>query len=177
MKLIDLPEQQIVIEGDVKIPYKTTTLVGYRHQGKPIAQGKVLGDFSCSSTKISSLEGGPNWVGGDFDCWNTNITSLEQGPSYVGRVFDCRNTKITSLHNIHKEIKHIGYALIMPDIVKSHVLGVMLIKELQKIEFYYKNTEQKQVENIINKHLAGYRDIHLAQEELIEAGLSEFAKL
>ena len=177
MKLIDLPEQQIVIEGDVIISNETTTLVGYRHQGKPIARAKVLGIFDCSQTNITSLEGGPSWVGGDFYCSFTKITSLEGGPSYVGCDFSCVETKIKSLHNIHKEIKHIGNRMLIPDTVISHILGVMFIKGLQKIQFYYRNTEQNQVENIINKHLAGDRDIHLAQEELLEAGLKEYAKL
>ena len=53
----------------------------------------------------------------------------------------------------------------------------MFIEGLQEIEFHLGNTEQKQVENIINKHLAGNRNAHDAQEELIEAGLSEYAKL
>jgi len=66
MKLIDLFEQQVVIQGDVWIPRETTTLVGYKHKGKPIAQAKVLGDFFCSRTQIESLEGAPSWVGGVF---------------------------------------------------------------------------------------------------------------
>jgi len=156
MKLIDLFEQQVVIQGDIVILKNITTLVGYKHKGKPIAGAKVLGNFNCYLTNISSLEGGPSYVGGDFIC---------------------ANTEIKSLHNIHKQIKHIGGAFSISNTVKSHILGVMFIKGLQKIEFYDGNTEQKQVENIINKHLAGNRNIHLAQEELLEAGLKEYAKL
>jgi len=176
MKLIDLFEQQIVIKGSVIIPRRTITLVGYKHQGKPIAQAKVLGTFKCSYTKIKSLEEGPSYVGGNFYCSYTKITSLEGAPSYVGGIFSCYQTNITSLHNIHKQIKHIGSRLLLPDI-KSHIIGVIFIKGLQGIEFSPDNTEQKQVAAIVNKHLAGNRNIHLAQEELIEAGLAEFAKL
>ena len=110
-------------------------------------------------------------------CSVTNITSLEGGPSYVGGHFGCWNTKIKSLYNIHKEIKHIGHMFFLSNTIESHILGVMFIKGLQKVEFYNGNTEQKQVENIINKHLGSDRNIHDAQEELIEAGLAEFAKL
>jgi len=198
MKLIDSFKQQVVIEGNVEIPREITTLIGYKYQRKPIAQGKVLGYFdcynakiksleggpswvgdyfSCSSTKITSLEGGPSYVGGGFSCWGTDITSLEQGPSYVGGNLSCWNTQITSLHNIHKQIKHIGRMLSLSNTIKSHILGVMFIKGLQKIEFYNGNTEQKQAISIINKHFAENRNVHLAQEKLIEAGLSEFAKL
>jgi len=191
-------KKQVVIEGNVAIPHETITLVGYRHQSKLIARAKVLGNFdcfqtnitsleqgpshvgdyfSCSATKITSLKQGPSYVGGGFSCSATKITSLEGGPSYVGGNFYCGNTKITSLHNIHKEIKYIGRMLSLSNTIKSHILGVMFIKGLQRIEFHLGNIEQKQVERIINKHLAGDRNIHLAQEELIEAGLVEFAKL
>jgi len=177
MKLVDLFEQQVVIKDDVIIPRETTTLVGYKHKGKPIAQAKVLGNFYCSATKITSLEQGPSWVSGVFYCWNTNITSLRGAPSYVGDDFDCSGTKITSLHNIHKQIKHIGGTFYISNTVRSHILGVMFIKGLQRIELYNSNTEQKQVEKIINEHLAGNRNVHDAQEELLEAGLKEYAKL
>jgi len=198
MKVINLPKQQVVIEGDVETPRNTTTLVGYKHEGKLIAQAKVLeyfdcsftkikslkqgpswvgGDFGCSDTNITSLEGAPSYVGGYFNCWNTKITSLEGGPSYVGGKLDCSGTNITSLHNIHKEIKHIGNRLLLPDTIKSHILGVMFIKGLLEIRIHGGNIEQVQAEQIINKHLKGDRNIHLAQEELLEAGLKEFAKL
>jgi len=177
MKLIDLFEQQVVIQGSVWIPLETTTFVGYKHKGKLIAQAKVLGNFNCSHTNITSLEGGPSYVGGNFSCYGTNITSLEQVPSWVGGHFNCVVTKITSLHNIHKQIKHIGGQLYLSNTVKSHILGVMFITGLDKIEIDKGNKIQKQVENIINKHLADDRNVHLVQEELLEAGLKEFAKL
>jgi len=66
---------------------------------------------------------------------------------------------------------------LLPHTIKSHILGVMFIKGLLEIRIHGGNIEQVQVERIINKHLAGDRNVHLAQEELLEAGLSEFAKL
>jgi len=117
----------------------------------------VGGMFSCVHTGIESLQGAPSWVGGNFICWNT---------------------KIKSLHNIHKQIKHIDDTLFMSSLVKSHILGVMFITGLKSISYTADATKsQKQAAVIINKHLAGDRNIHLAQEELIEGGLSEFAKL
>ena len=91
--------------------------------------------------------------------------------------FFCSDTKITSLHNIHKQIKHIGSTFYISNTVRSHILGVMFIKGLQRIKFHSGNTEQEQVASIINKHLGGDRNIHNAQEQLIEGGLSEYAKL
>jgi len=181
MKLIDLFEQQQIIKGNVRIPVHIPTLVRYKHKGIPIVGAKVLGNFDCHYTKIESLEGGPSWVGGDFDCSYTSIESLEGGPSWVGKDFDCHYTEIPSLHNVHKQIEFIGGILHLP-VIDSHILGVMFIKGLKEIsisEIVYtdRNSKVIQVIKIINKHLGGDRNIHDAQEQLIEAGLAEFAKL
>jgi len=170
-------KEQVVIEGSVWIPQDTATLVGYKHKGKLIAQAKVLGNFYCYQTNITSLQGGPSWVGGDFSCYQTDIPSLEGGPNYVGGKLYCWGTRIPSLHNIHKQIKHIGGQLYLSNKVKSHILGVVFIKGLLEIRIHGGNIEQDQVENIINKHLAGDRNVHDAQEELLEARLEEYAKL
>ena len=57
--------------------------------------------------------------------------------------------------------------------LKTHMLGILLIKDLKKISF----SDNIEVQNIINKHLDGDRDILECQEELITNGLKEFAKL
>lgn len=169
MKLIDLFEQQKVIRGHQILPYGKKEL---DYEGVT-----VMGDFSCRSTKIKSLKGAPNYVGGYFNCEDTRITSLEGAPEHVGGFFDCRHTKIKSLHNVHKQIKYIGRDFYISHTIKSHILGVMFIKGLLGIEFISGNVEQKYVEDIINKHLAGDHDPHTTQEELIDAGFSEYAKL
>lgn len=175
MKLQELLEQQRVIKGDVRLPIKTINL---NYEGLPLSNAVIKGDFDVAYTAITSLEGSPSWVGGNFYCEHTKIRSLEGSPSWVGGNYNCDHTKITSLHNIHKQIKHIGGTLTLSDTIKSNVLGVVMIKELKGILFAAATTpEQKGVANIINKHLAGDRNVHACQEELIEAGLKEFAKL
>lgn len=190
MKVKDLFERQRVIEGDIDVPREATEL---SYKG-----AIVKGDFICFDTQIISLEGAPVWVGGNFDCSHTKILylhgapqhvggnfrcpgtkikSLERAPQYIGGLLDCYGTKITSLHNIHKQIKHIGEEFHLNSKITSHVLGVMLIKGLKKIVFPIHSQNQTQVENIINRHLAGDRNAHDCQEELLEAGLVEYAKL
>lgn len=169
MKVKDLFEDQKIIEGNVRLPTETTKL-NYKDT-------VVKGYFHCRYTNITSLEGAPKKVGDDFDCVNTNITSLKGAPEYVGGNFNCAYNNISSLHNIHNIIKYIGGRLILPETARSNVLGVVLIKGLQLIGFYNPSKKQHQVESIINKHLKGDRDIHACQEELLEAGLTEFAKL
>jgi hypothetical protein len=131
------------------------------------------GNFFCSRKNLTSLKGAPSSVGGDFDCYNNVLTSLEGGPSFIGGNFYCYKNNLTSLHNIYKQIKHIGgFATFNYNPIKSHVLGLLLIEGLTSVRF-----DNLEVTNIINKHLKGDRDVFACQEELIEAGLEDFAQL
>lgn len=193
MKLKDLyiDKNQKIIHDNVSLPgstkklnYKDFIAKGdfYCHstlltslEGAP---KRVEGSFGCDHTSIASLVGGPEYVGVNFNCSVTGITSLEGAPSYVGKDFICYATKMTSLHDIHKNVKHIGRECYLSGTIRSHILGVMFIKGLKKIEFLSAAVfEQKEAERIINKHLKGDRNVHACQEELIDAGLSEYAKL
>lgn len=108
-----------------------------------------------------------------FNCSCNDLTSLEGVPSYIVGGLWCSANKFTSLHNIHKQIKHIStIADFSANPITSHVLGLLLIDGLTKVWL-----ENKQVQNIIDKHLKGERDVFACQEELIEAGFEEFAKL
>ena len=132
------------------------------------------GDFSCASNELTSLEGAPSHVDGGFLCSNNKLTSLAGAPSHVGGSFYCSSNKLTSLKDVHKhitEIKGKFYAIKNP--INSHVLGLLLIKGVTKVQL-----DNGQVEEILNKHLGrGRAGMLMAQEELIEAGLEEFAQL
>lgn len=190
MKLTDLFEKEKTITKNVYISSDTEKLI-YRNT---IVDGNfdcsstrikslvgspkhVTGNFNCGITGIKSLKGSPNRVDGTFNCNHTIVTSLEGGPEYVGGDFSSHNTKIVTLHNIHKHIKHIGGTFFLPNSLEGYVLGVMFIKDLKRIVFITGTLDQKQLEAIINKHLSSDRNVHDAQQELIEAGLSEYAKL
>ena len=87
----------------------------------------------------------------------------------------CFENKLTSLKDIHKHIKKIGRSAFFKDNdIQSHVLGLMLIKDLKKVQL-----DNKEVEAIINRHLAGgsMRSAMECQAELIQAGFEEYAKL
>lgn len=130
-------------------------------------------DFSCFSRALTSLEGSPKHVSGYFTCAENKLTSLEGAPSFIGKDFACSMNNLTSLHNIHKQIKHIGgFASAKRNPITSCVLGLLLIDGLKEVYL-----DIKVVEKIINKHLKSDRDVFACQEELIEHGYDEFAKL
>ena len=114
-------------------------------------------------------------INGYFDCSNRGIITLKFAPKYVGGYFNCYNTKITSLKGIGKDyLKEVKGIIYLNDCheLKSNMLGLLLVKGLQRI--YFDNNE---IEEIFNRHLQGERDILDAQEELITEGFKEYAKL
>ena len=60
----------------------------------------VRGNFDCSYTSITSLQGSPKQVDGDFICHSTQITSLHGASERVKGAFDCRWTQVTSLEGL-----------------------------------------------------------------------------
>jgi len=147
-------------------------------QGKSVADLNLAyagGDFYCNDNQLTSLVGAPTSVGGSFFCNDNKLTSLVGAPTSVNGDFYCANNKLTSLHNIHKQVKSIGGAIILIDNpIKSHVLGVLLIKGVTEV-----GLDNRKVAAILNKHLPsqGMRSVLEAQEELIDAGFEDFAQL
>ena len=132
------------------------------------------GDFNCSDTRLTSLKGAPSHVDGYFYCSDNRLVSLVGAPSHVDGSFSCSVNKLTSLKDVHKhitEIKGKFYAVGNP--ITSHVLGLLLIRGVTRVYL-----DDKQVEEILNRQLGkGRAGMLQAQEELIEAGLEEFAQL
>ena len=122
---------------------------------------------------LTSFEGAPKMVRYNANFSHNYLTSFEHAPKRMQSLF-CANNEFTSLKDIHKHIRRIdGIFFCRDNPVKSHVLGLLLIEGLQHV--YIDNTI---VEEILNRHLGkGRAGMLMAQEELIEAGLEEFAQL
>jgi hypothetical protein len=138
--------------------------------------------FDCSwCVNLTSLEGVPNSITGDFIFNNCeSLTSLEEAPtSVIGDVIGFQCYKITSLEGIGKDYLE----LIDGDIFISHticenILGLLKIQKLRYVDLLGYNKEPLNTAiGIINNHLTSGRRLSKCREELIEAGLKEFAKL
>ena len=139
----------------------------------PFQFGIVKGFFTCTYNDMITLLGCPLHVGRFFSCYQNPIQSLKYAPITVGggnNHFNCRLTDIKSLHNIHKRIKSIESRFECGDV--TNMLGLLLIDGLKKIR-----THNFKVEEIINFHLQHGKDIHACQEDLIEAGFPEQARI
>ena len=113
-------DHPVVWEGDFTINGNLESLIG--------CPNKVTGNFDCSCSHLTSLEGAPEYVGGSFRCSSClgltslkgapkkvgkdfycifckNLTSLEGAPEDVGRDFDCTHCyKLKSLEGAPKQI-------------------------------------------------------------------------
>lgn len=154
------------VEGDMLLAGHVKTL-----QNCPDV---VSGDFECVHTVITSLVGGPKEVGGDYVIRaNESLTSIEGAPTKVGGDFDAKECRrLVSLKGIHKMVKECNGTMNFGDTgVKESVLGLLMIRGVKKII-----VPEAKVAEILNKHL-GTDDIHVVQEELIDAGFASYAKM
>lgn len=138
---------------------------------------EVMGDVYIPNNRgLTSLEGAPQRIKGEFDVNGSSITSIEFAPRIM-RAFSIRNTLVKDLHNIHKQIDHLTNFYTSGTKIESHILGLMMIKNLSYVHINIKGFD---VGNILNKHLKT-PDIHIrtlqCQEELIENGFEDLAQL
>jgi hypothetical protein len=153
----------------------------------------VGGTFDCTnSQRLISLEGAPDFVGDCFNCYGCEkLESLKGGPKIVRNHYNCSDCRsLTSLEGIAIDIgqnvkmidcpkltklshlKSINFELNVRDTPITNMLYVFKIKKIKSIL-----SNHKEIDKIINNHLAGDRDIMDCQEELIDAGFGEYAKL
>jgi hypothetical protein len=159
----------------------------------------LIGDFDCSNcVNLTSLEGSPSSVTGNFKCWRCNfptlkgaskkvtgefyinecdkLTSLEGAPDEVigiVTIASCNKLKSLSGIGINYLLKINGSLDLYRTSIESNILGLLKVKDLEEII----NLNNKKAQKIINKHLHSGRRLSKCKEELIEAGLKEFAKL
>ncbi len=162
-------------------------------------------DFDCRDNKsLISLKGSPKNIGVHFNCKGTNIKTLHSNTTYVGKVFDVSNTPISSLEgapewirtlvlsnnknltnlkDVHKHLKYCNHITIDSPgcYIESHILGLILVDGLLVINNFGINCMGfPEACYIINKYLKleqGKNSLLACQQELIEAGLEQYAQL
>jgi hypothetical protein len=121
-----------------------------RCEGIPIQLGTINGNFSFAGTSSAdSFEGFPHTIKGHFSLYTSKINSV----TGIDKVIKCINGDIVLNHN------------------STHLLGLLLIQGVNKID-----VDRGPVDVILNKYL-GTGDILSAQDELIDAGFIDQARL
>lgn len=159
--------------------------------------------FSIRGSKIKSLQDGPKLVG-EYDASKTLIKDLKglttvinktltlnrcdelvslEGLQNVPLVVINNCVSLTSLHDIHKHVKNVEVLAIdesaKESSVKDSILGLLLISGLKHV--YFNDTAGDDfvtAMEILRKYLGKGREVLFdCQQELIDAGLVDFAKL
>lgn len=99
------PDNQIIhVQGDVKLKWPVSLIPD--NVRLPYTFGEVSGDFDCHASSVKDLTGCPKKVGGNFWASYNPITSLAGGPRWVGinyRVAECAD-----LTDISDVADHVG---------------------------------------------------------------------
>lgn len=150
--------KQAVIGSNLVVDTQASiSLTNFKGSELPIRFATVNGYFDASCTPIASIQGFPHTINGSFTC---------------------NNTKIVSLSGIDKVIKRIDGRIICSH--PTHMLGLLLIEGVKEITISSNGMthgkEWTNLSKIMNKHLMT-RDILAAQDELIDVGYIEQARL
>lgn len=143
----------------------------------------VRGDFNVQQQNLTTFENFPFDVKGDIEAWGNHFTSLEGITPHIGGVLDiCLCNGLKSFKNIGKMVKKCK-SIIVPAALESNILSVLLIPNLERIHHEDNEVTEREIPElakalqIMQHQLNGDRDVMDGQEELIQAGLREFARL
>ncbi len=175
----------------------------YHKEELPFQFGPVEGSFSIANSNIRNLKGiPPHCYGSGISILGCELQSLQHhsfDPNFSTEIviegghltkidvpinlpkgyIRITHTDITNLKDIHKVLR-VRALRMFSNPIKSHVLGLLLIPELTSftLDAYSINFDEslRAASKILQKHL-DTRNILACQEDLIDAGLCEFAKL
>ncbi len=192
--------------GDGHFRVQRLAYVKYKHVIPPgISKSLPVNELSCSNIGLMTLEGAPARIHGDFYCQSNHLKDFKgtlervDGTAYFNHNSDLssfegslksvrhmyvNNCGFTSLKGIHKHIKHMETFTAMNNEIKSHVLGLLLVPQLQEVVLYMTGDDGLNrllaIEKILNEYLPNERGMDAVlecQERLIDIGAEEYAKL
>jgi hypothetical protein len=186
MKLSELIKEEKIRMVLLKGENLVNNRIPIEFKGKTIEYDFIINVAFDSKQFLATLENSPKIVKVKFDCENNlHLKSFEYGPEEVKYGYLYGNNQVTSLSGIGKKyFKTVHESLYLPNAICSNVLGICLIKELKFFAFdiaadgqvmQMHIEELVEVKDILDRHAQG--DILECQEELIEAGFKEYAKL
>jgi hypothetical protein len=141
---------------------------------------KVDGTYNIIAKKITDLSGSPKEVTENYII-GTNFTSVKGITPVIGNHCKLMSNDLRSLSGISECESISGSLFIYPKMVRSSILGILKIKNLDMVQFMISggsmNLEYCKPFNIVNKHLESGRRLSKCKQELEDAGFKEYAKL
>ena len=99
-----------------------------------------------------------------------NIKILELRSLHEGLHFN-------SLEHCHKHLPKALESMSIAPVIEHGFLGFILLPNMKMIENLNSNRSMARACSILNQHFAGDRDLMETQEELIQAGLKQYARV
>jgi len=140
----------------------------------------VHNNFYATNNKLTSLVGLPEKMKGELSLRGNKINSLKGIPKLL-TALDLFDNQITNLKDIHKmlprlvENNFLSVFNFAKNPLTSHILGLLLIEGHFEVIL---PDHLGNAQDIVNRHLLSKRrDVFECQQELIDAGFKELAKL
>lgn len=164
-------------EMEILIDYKSIEQFNRIH---PLILKEVFNIYKQFPKNINPIDTPIEQIYSEFT--SLTLTTLPtESINYVGIINLRCSEEFNSLRNIHKFIKcselHIDRAINL----KENILSLFLLKNIEVFLCYTYSDIKENNDigwiNIVKKHLDEYKDILACQEELIENGYKDFAKI
>ncbi len=165
----NIPGDKCIINIDGTVDVSTDVDISGRNLERiPIKFGIVWGKFLCHGNKLKSLAGAPDKATVLF-CQNNALTTLNDIVIECNLML-CHNNPITSYKDVIKHIKSI-HGVMLPN-NNIPILQWFLIDSLKEIEVEHNTV----VNEILKRHIIS-KDILACQDELIDSGFTDWARL
>jgi hypothetical protein len=117
-------------------------------------------------------------IEGSFNVNESSLTSFVGFPHYIEDVLYCSRTNITSLHGIETAVNYVGDSFFCTGRKPTHMLGLLLIRGIDRVYIGEPgNKSDYTLQRILEKYVGGSGDILTCQDELIDAGYIDQARL
>ncbi len=158
-----------------------------------------LREIYLNGSGLESFEGGPVEVKAFTAEHMAKLKTLKGFPKIVRewahlsadliKEFDCEcdnvemltiDFPVENLKNFHKAFKRVVSLSIYGDDIKSHILSLMLVKNLKEVILINGGDVLNEAIDIVNDHLpndTGMDGLLACQDALMEAGLDQYAKI
>jgi hypothetical protein len=187
---------QFVIDGD-RVNSTQSLSLNFSHKRwfkgthMPVKFGKIQGNFNVTNMDFNYNKELPIYVKGNCYLTSNGFKTIEHFPEYIGAILSIYdNPEIKTYSNIHKHVKYCGKGIVI-DPLHCPYLGFLLVKDnlsIFNIKSYLTfdisvvmgdphNEEAFQAKQIINDYKVKNGDLLDCKAELIEQGLTEFAKI
>jgi len=140
-------------------------------------------DVVCENTDyVPTLVGFPRTVlSFSLDVRTVDSGTFKGAPLVCKRLCNLTAVNVYTLEGIGKDFCTETRHLRILNRIKSNMLGILKIKGLEKLDKIqhgiFATPDFNKAYSIVNEHLSGNRNILECQEELIDAGLKDYAEL